>query len=79
MNEDFYIFISFKGNYNYQEAIQKSNLFFWAQRSGKLPAAADKLVAWRGDSGLNDVGLQGENLSGGYYDGEDYKCIICIK
>jgi len=37
---------------NYAEALEKSILFFEAQRSGKLPA--DQRVTWRGDSGLSD-------------------------
>jgi endoglucanase len=44
-----------------------SMLFYEAQRSGKLPA--DQRVTWRKDSALNDRGNNGEDLTGGYYDG----------
>ncbi len=43
-------------------------LFYEAQRSGKLPA--NQRVTWRKDSALNDKGNNGEDLTGGYYDGE---------
>jgi endoglucanase len=42
-------------------------LFFEAQRSGKLPA--NQRVTWRKDSALGDKGDNGEDLTGGYYDG----------
>ena len=44
-------------------------LFYEAQRSGKLPAT--QRVTWRKDSALNDKGKKGEDLSGGYYDGDN--------
>jgi hypothetical protein len=44
-----------------------SMLFYEAQRSGKLPA--DQRVTWRKDSALGDKGNNGEDLTGGYYDG----------
>ena len=53
------------GQYNYGEVIEKSNLFYEAQRSGPLPS--DQRVNWRGDSAMGDAVL------GGYYDG---KCSI---
>lgn len=53
--------------YNYDEIIEKSILFYAAQRSGKLPA--DNPIQWRGDSALKDVGNNGEDLTGGWYDG----------
>jgi len=37
---------------NYAEALQKSLLYFEAQRSGKLPP--NQKVTWRGDSALKD-------------------------
>jgi endoglucanase len=46
-----------------------SMLFYEAQRSGKLPA--DQRVTWRKDSALGDKGNNGEDLTGGYYDGLD--------
>lgn len=57
--------------YNYSEALRLSLLFYEAQRSGKLPE--DNKIPWRGDSALDDKGIDGEDLSGGYYDGK-----ICI-
>lgn len=54
----------------YGEALQKSFLFYEAQRSGDLPA--DNRLAWRGDSALNDGVDVGVDLSGGYYDAGDH-------
>lgn len=52
--------------YNYSEVIEKSLLFYEAQRSGKLPAS--NRIPWRGDSMLND--WDGDvDLTGGYFDG----------
>jgi hypothetical protein len=48
--------------------LRDSLLFYEAQRSGKLPP--DQKVTWRKDSALNDKGQNGEDLTGGYYDGE---------
>jgi len=45
-------------------------LFYEAQRSGKLPS--NNRVPWRKDSAVNDVGENGEDLSGGWYDAGDY-------
>lgn len=46
----------------------KSIMFYEAQRSGKLPA--DNRISWRGDSSLLDQGDNGEDLTGGWYDGQ---------
>ncbi|CAL0326191.1 unnamed protein product [Lupinus luteus] len=46
---------SVPSSFNYGDALDKSLMFFEAQRSGKLPV--QQRVKWRGDSGLND-GLQ---------------------
>jgi hypothetical protein len=54
--------------YDYKEVLRDSLLFYEAQRSGKLPA--DQRVTWRKDSALNDKGQNGEDLTGGYYDGK---------
>ena len=54
--------------HNYGEALRLSLLFYEAQRSGELPS--DNRVPWRGDSSLGDVGNNGEDLTGGYHDGE---------
>ena len=53
--------------YDYDEVLHKSILFYEAQRSGKLPA--NNRVPWRGDSALGDQGENGEDLTGGWYDG----------
>ncbi len=55
---------------NYGEALQKSFLFYEAQRSGALPD--DNRIAWRGDSALADGASVGLDLSGGYYDAGDH-------
>lgn len=43
--------------FDYKDALEKSLLFFEAQRSGKLPP--DHRVNWRGDSALADGFEQG--------------------
>ncbi|GLT71631.1 hypothetical protein SLA2020_436330 [Shorea laevis] len=53
----------------YGEALNKSLLYFEAQRSGKLPP--NQRVQWRGDSGLQDGRDAGVDLVGGYYDAGD--------
>jgi len=62
------IIITFSGQYDYDEVIRKSILFYEAQRSGKLPA--NNRIPYRGDSALGDKGLSNEDLSGGWYDGK---------
>ncbi|XP_049784317.1 endoglucanase E-4-like [Schistocerca cancellata] len=57
--------------YDYKDALQKSLLFYQAQRSGKL-SGMDSSLYWRGDSALNDKGQNGEDLTGGYYDAGDH-------
>jgi hypothetical protein len=47
---------------NFGEALKKVLFFYGAQRSGALPA--DNPVIWRGDSGLNDGGDVGHDLTG---------------
>ena len=54
--------------HDYGEVLRLSLLFYEAQRSGTLPG--EQRVAWRGDSGLGDRGARGEDLTGGYHDGE---------
>jgi len=54
---------------DYAQVLKLSLLFYEAQRSGKLPK--DNRISWRGDSGLNDRGSNGEDLTGGYYDGDE--------
>ncbi|CBY22191.1 unnamed protein product [Oikopleura dioica] len=60
--------------YNYKEILQKSILFYEAQRSGKLPEK--NRIPWRKDSCLWDgegKGINGTDvdLTGGYYDAGD--------
>lgn len=56
-----------ESHFNYKEVIRLSLLFYKAQRSGDL--RGDDEVPWRGDSALEDKGENGEDLTGGYYDG----------
>lgn len=53
--------------YNYAEVIRQSLLFYEAQRTGVLPA--NNRIPWRGNTFTTDQGINGENLSGGYFDG----------
>nr|XP_006822155.1 PREDICTED: uncharacterized protein LOC102805135 [Saccoglossus kowalevskii] len=55
-------------NYDYDEVLRKSLLFYEAQRSGVLPD--NNRIPWRGDSAVNDSTPDGKDLSGGYYDGK---------
>jgi hypothetical protein len=59
-----------QGQFNYGEALQKSFLFYEAQRSGPLPA--NQRIEWRGDSSLNDGADVGIDLTGGYHDAGDH-------
>lgn len=56
--------------FNYGEVLQKSFLFYEAQRSGALPS--DNRIAWRGNSALDDGQSVGLDLSGGYFDAGDH-------
>ena len=58
------------GQFRYGEVVQKSFLFYEAQRSGELPD--DNRISWRGDSGLNDGADVGIDLTGGYHDAGDH-------
>lgn len=63
--------------YNYAQVIQKSLLFYEAQRSGRLPTG--NRIPWRGDTFLNDRGLSSEDLTGGYFDGKVLKAWLMVK
>lgn len=55
------------------EVLKLSLLFYEAQRSGHLPD--NSRIPWRGSSALDDKGKNGEDLTGGYYDGwHIFKC-----
>merc|ERR1712142_311936 len=61
--------------YNYDEVIELSNLFYQAQRSGKLNKFGDfntDKIPYRGDSALGDGGDNKVDLEGGYYDAGDF-------
>ncbi len=58
------------GQFAYGEALQKSFLFFEANRSGSLPD--DSRLEWRSDSALQDGSDVGLDLTGGYYDAGDH-------
>jgi len=58
--------------FNYAEALQKSILFFEAQRSGSLSTSSiPTRFTWRGDSQLTDGQLEGLDLTGGWVDAGD--------
>jgi len=59
-----------KPKYNYSEVLEKSLLFYEAQRSGKLPS--NQRVKWRKDSTMTDGSNGGLDLAGGYFDAGDY-------
>jgi len=59
-----------KGQFAYGEALQKSFLFFEANRSGDLDK--DNRIEWRSDSATRDGSDVGRDLSGGYYDAGDH-------
>lgn len=54
--------------HDYKRALKYSLLFYESQRSGRLPPT--NRIPWRANSALNDKGKNGEDLTGGYYDGE---------
>ncbi|MFM7205621.1 MAG: glycoside hydrolase family 9 protein [Planctomycetaceae bacterium] len=56
--------------FNYADVLQRSLLFYDAQRSGDLPA--NFRVGWRGDSAVTDGADVGIDLSGGFYDAGDH-------
>jgi hypothetical protein len=58
------------GQFRYGEALQKSFLFFEANRSGDLPE--DNRIVWRGDANLQDGSDVGRDLTGGYFDAGDH-------
>ena len=60
--------------YGFAEALDKSLLFYEAQRSGPLPD--DMRIDWRKDSALDDGDDVNEDLTGGYYDGNTFQTII---
>jgi len=56
--------------YNYNEVLRQSILFYEAQRSGQLPS--NNRIPYRGNSAMNDRGINNENLVGGWYDAGDF-------
>jgi Ca2+-binding RTX toxin-like protein len=56
-------------NEDYSTVLNKSMLFYYAQRAGNLPD--DNPIEWRGDSVLNDGSDVGRDLSGGWFDAGD--------
>ena len=62
--------------YNYDDVLHKI-LFYAAQRSRKLPV--DNPIPWRTDSALKDRGDNGEDLTGGWYDGLYFFVIFLAK
>ena len=65
LNQVTFIFFSFGFTgcvKEYSEALEKSLLFYHAQRSGRL--GPDNKISWRRDAHLDDQGSEGEDLSG---------------
>lgn len=58
------------GKFAYGEVLQKSLLFYEANRAGELPP--DQRIKWRRDSTLKDGADVGRDLTGGYYDAGDH-------
>jgi hypothetical protein len=59
-------------SYNYGEALQKSILFYEAQRSGAISTSSiPTRFAWRGDAQLTDGQKEGLDLTGGWVDAGD--------
>jgi len=58
---------STKGGYNYCTVLVASDLFYEAQKLGKLTGVSR--VPYKFDSMLGDKGFSGEDLTGGYQDG----------
>ena len=67
-----------QSTFNYAEALQKSILFFEAQRSGSLSTSSiPTRLAWRGDAQLTDGADVGLDLTGGWVDaGDNMKYLI---
>ena len=58
--------------FNYAEALQKTILFYEAQRSGSLSTSSiPTRFAWKGDTQLTDGQAQGLDLTGGMVDAGD--------
>ncbi|PYG86539.1 dockerin type I repeat protein [Ruminiclostridium sufflavum DSM 19573] len=59
-------------SFNYGEALQKSILFYEAQRSGAISTSSiPTRLTWRGDSQLTDGKKEGIDLTGGWVDAGD--------
>lgn len=59
-------------SFNYGEALQKSILFYEAQRSGAISTSGiPTRLTWRGDSQLTDGQKEGLDLTGGWVDAGD--------
>ncbi len=59
-------------SFNYAEALQKSILFYEAQRSGSLSTSSiPTRLTWRGDAQLTDGQAEGLDLTGGWVDAGD--------
>ena len=58
---------STKGGYNYCTVLSASNLFYEAQKLGKLTGVSR--LPYKFDCMLADKGYAGEDLTGGYQDG----------
>ena len=63
---------SSSSSFNYGEALQKSILFYEAQRSGSISTSSiPTRITWRGDAQLTDGQKEGLDLTGGWVDAGD--------
>ena len=60
------IWLVLPNEYDWAQLLDKSLLFYDAQKSGVLPASNP--IPWRGNSALTDAAPNGQSLVGGYYD-----------
>ncbi|XP_070548213.1 uncharacterized protein [Ptychodera flava] len=57
--------------FDYDDVLKKTILFYSIQRSGNLTDTGNR-ISWRGNSAMDDRGLENEDLTGGWYDAGDH-------
>ncbi|XP_039259767.2 uncharacterized protein LOC120336210 [Styela clava] len=60
----------FDKHHDYGQVLRYSNMFYEAQRSGRLPPSSR--ITWRKSACVNDKSSEKHDLSGGFFDGGDY-------
>lgn len=60
----------FDKHQDYGQVLRFSNMFYEAQKSGRLPPSTR--IPWRRSACVNDKSFDGVDLSGGFFDGPDY-------